>query len=271
MKSTSIALVPCLTAEQLHTRLLAHSAYRSLALDEQKSLVRALFNNHNVDSALNDENWTALMALANLKHRGSEEAKTLAMCAEFFCAKGADVNLKDARGRGALWRACINANEELVNVLLKHGADANETVDKVTVLMQAAANANVRTCQSLVEAGAEVNALTANKNTALMYAADNANVETFQFLLMHGANSAAVDLRNWSVLDYANAAVRKSKRAGTGLNQEYAERAFMIVKLIELAPSLENLQKGMATPIPGILDELSVSSPAETFRRKPVL
>lgn len=98
---------------------------------------------------------------------------------------GANINLTQKVLDEALVRAANHEDAKLVRVLLKAGASANAKDDNKTVLMIAAENGKPETIKALVDAGAEIDAVTDDGWTALMYADD---VESVRMLLNAGAD-----------------------------------------------------------------------------------
>ncbi|HLA10111.1 MAG TPA: ankyrin repeat domain-containing protein [Pyrinomonadaceae bacterium] len=151
---------------------------------------------------------------------------------------GREVNLRDKVSRTtALEHAVLNANREMVQLLLSAGAkvdaknesgetvlmmlDADATTDLVwdlinagadvnakdngdnTPLIEAASGSNVEVLKTLLEAGAKVNATNKQKQTALMMAASEGMVNNVRLLLLSGAEVNAVDHEGKNSLSYA--------------------------------------------------------------------
>jgi len=151
---------------------------------------------------------------------------------------GMDVNLRDKRsGTTALEHAVINANREMVQLLLSSGATVNgkngagETVlmmldddatsDLVwdllnagadvklkddsgnTALMEAATSNNLEALKALLDAGAEVNTKNKEGRSALMLAASEGYVNIVRALVLAGADINAVDKDDMDALAHA--------------------------------------------------------------------
>jgi hypothetical protein len=151
---------------------------------------------------------------------------------------GMDVNLRDKRsGTTALEHAVINANREMVQLLLSSGATVNgknaagETVlmmldddatsdlvwdllnagagvnlkdnDGNTPLMRAATSNNLEALKALLDAGAEVNIKNKQGRTALMLAASEGYVNSVRALVLAGADINAVDKDDMDALAHA--------------------------------------------------------------------
>lgn len=108
---------------------------------------------------------------------------------------GTDVNLRDQRsGTTALEHAVRNANREMTQLLLSHGAKVNAVNDyDETVLMMLDEDATSDLIWDLLNAGADVKLKDKGGNTALIQVADLNNLEAVRILLDAGAE---VDARN---------------------------------------------------------------------------
>lgn len=108
---------------------------------------------------------------------------------------GIDVNLRDNRSRTtALEHAVRNANREMVQLLLSHGAKPDERdASGQTVLMMLDDDSTSDLVWDLINAGAKVNLQDKGGNTALMEAASSDSLEAVRTLLDAGAT---VDTRN---------------------------------------------------------------------------
>lgn len=142
------------------------------------------------------------------------EVKTLAR-------KGENLNAKNENGWGPLHEAVLNGEAAGVRYLLKKGADPNASnragltplmlavsdLEKLTLLLEAGANVNAISAEGksalllaaaqkralpsvklLLRKGAQVNQQDKRGGTALLMAARNGDVETLQLLLERGAD-----------------------------------------------------------------------------------
>jgi hypothetical protein len=120
----------------------------------------------------------------------------------------------------ALARAAAHGDVELLQLLIRNGADVNYAVDQgQTVLMLAAARGiysqcgndplltfyrgNVEEVKSLLAAGARVDDADGDGNTALMLASKNARSDCVKLLLDAGANVQVKNKYGWTALIYA--------------------------------------------------------------------
>ena len=78
---------------------------------------------------------------------------------------------------------------------LQAGEDVNQTVDGSTPLHAAAMSASSDVADVLLQAGADVHAVSDYGYTPLHYACDSTNLPVVQTLLSHGADVNAVDTR----------------------------------------------------------------------------
>jgi ankyrin repeat protein len=95
-----------------------------------------------------------------------------------------------ANGVTPLSLAAITGDAELVEALLKAGAEANAPLtDGTTPLMIAASSGSVPAVRALLEHGAAVNARESHGETALMFAAASNRAAAVRFLIEQGADS----------------------------------------------------------------------------------
>ena len=111
--------------------------------------------------------------------------------AEILLENGADVTAKDAFGVTPLIEAAMFEREDVVHILIKHGANVgdrnnfNETSLHVTN--------DSRIAEILIQNGADVNAKDEFGNTPLHNAASSGIFELAKILIEHGANVCAED------------------------------------------------------------------------------
>jgi cytochrome c len=108
--------------------------------------------------------------------------------AKLLIERGADVNALSGFGVGSLAPAVGKCNVELIKLLLDHGANPNSTIGTETVLHYAAERGYLDCVKALVEAGADVNAVTSNDQyrTPLHIAKRRGFKEIADYLLAHG-------------------------------------------------------------------------------------
>ena len=122
---------------------------------------------------------------------------------ESFLRQGSPANLRSTDGTSLLHIAALRGTQKSVELLLRHGANANAANEVgVTPLMWSAGHPfKVR---SLLEHGAHVHVRSALGNTPLMIAAAfPGNSKTVQELLKAGAEAYAVNLRGLDALSQA--------------------------------------------------------------------
>ena len=131
----------------------------------------------------------SLFGLRNIQDRAGVEEKL---------RLGFDVDTVDSGGRTLLMEATIWKNHELMEVLLRGGANVNKRDKRDwTALHFAVQEDDLIATKMLVEAGAEVNAQDDYGNNVVLrsVSAFRGNGEVIQFLKAHGAD---VDLQNKS-------------------------------------------------------------------------
>jgi hypothetical protein len=146
---------------------------------------------------------------AIVEHSGNVQVKNGAMAAavlnervdlaRVLLAEGTDPNLQSADGSSPpgttyLWAAARKGAVEMIDLLLKWGADPSQTTqDGGTALMAAAANGRPETLQMLINAGADVNAADKDDQTALMHTLFMRWTECTRVLLASGADTELRD------------------------------------------------------------------------------
>ena len=140
-------------------------------------------------------------------------------------SRGADVNATTKINRTALKIACLNRNEDAINVLLNAGADSNiADADGDTCLHTALGNICIAdpttaayegyTClhhggcstenlQVMIDHGADVNALNNQNATALMIACHKRNTDAINVLLNAGADPNIADDKGATCIHHA--------------------------------------------------------------------
>jgi ankyrin repeat protein len=127
---------------------------------------------------------------------------------ELLRRPGINLQWRGRDGWTALAEAARQGHEDIVELLLDHGADPNiggET-DMRTPLHLAAGNGNAKIVKLLLEKGKADTEITSNEGyTALINAAENAHLKVVEALIEHGANAnrAEVGKELWSPLKFA--------------------------------------------------------------------
>ena len=130
--------------------------------------------------------------------------------ARLFTKIGADANGRDAMGETALVDATWNGVGDLtaVNTLIAMGANVNQEqagalhgmVPSGTALHVAASAGRTEICESLLRAGANVDAKNGKGATPLLVALSHASIACVPVLLEHGANVNASDMQGKTAL-----------------------------------------------------------------------
>src|SRR5262249_7890376 len=139
--------------------------------------------------------------------------------------KRTDVNTPEADGTTALHWAVHQNDLDLVDRLLKAGANVKaENNYGVTPMSEAAVVGNAAMIERLVKAGADVASANADGQTALMVVARTSDVEAARVLLQHGAKVNAVEKWHgqtalmWAVAQNQPAMVKALVAAGADVN-----------------------------------------------------
>ena len=125
--------------------------------------------------------------------------------------QAADVNASQADGMTALHWAAMRNDTALAEMLLYAGANvkASTRINSYTPLLLAAKNGNVEVMDPLIKAGADINGKTSNGTTALMFAAAAGNADAVNVLIDRGVDvNAAEPIRGLTALMFAAASDR---------------------------------------------------------------
>ena len=107
--------------------------------------------------------------------------------ARLLVGRGADANLMVKLQRTPLYGAIKGGYADIVRLLLDSGADPNQTTKLQTPLHIGAQDGCLQCVIALVEAGAEVNALTSSGIPPIHFAKRGGHEEVAAYLLDHGA------------------------------------------------------------------------------------
>jgi ankyrin repeat protein len=97
-------------------------------------------------------------------------------------AMGISVNEKNAIGTTSLYAAINGKNRDVVDLLLKNGADVNVEVHGTTPLIDASYNGNIDMIELLLSHGANIDAKDSYGRTALMVAIQYGKPEVAEVL-----------------------------------------------------------------------------------------
>ncbi len=129
---------------------------------------------------------------------------------------GADVNARSGSGCTPLWSAAVAMRSELVEFLLRHGAelDARDHKGRTTLMYVAQHGVGEDVVGRLLAHGADVNARDTEGRTALMYVSFSACQSAMELLLDGGADIDLQDMRGTTALMYAAGESPKASEIG---------------------------------------------------------
>ena len=129
------------------------------------------------DIKLEEKDITGSTALLRAVESGSNEIL------EYIIKAGADVNTVNYSHYSALAFGVLKGNRTATNLLIKYGANVNYT-DKMnrTPMIIAAQQNDSYIVKSLVQSGADINAKDINQSTAFLVAAENNSASVIEFL-----------------------------------------------------------------------------------------
>ncbi|MBZ5579868.1 MAG: ankyrin repeat domain-containing protein [Acidobacteriia bacterium] len=166
------------------------------AKSQDQTAVRALVSQKADVNARSSDGSTALLWAAHWNDAGS---------AELLLGAGAQANTGNEFGMTPLSQACTNGNAALVRLLLKSGAHPNTAIATgETPLMTCARTGATDAVRLLVEYGAAVNAKEPNQNqTALMWAAAERHPDVVKALIDAHADLKALTKEGFTALHFA--------------------------------------------------------------------
>ena len=163
--------------------------------------------------------WSGESVLMNCARTGATDAVAALLAA------GAEPNVAEASlGQTPLMWAAAGGHSDIVQLLIDHGADVTKatsaSADKVpntcricdwksspggfTALMYAARSGDVQSARLLLEAGADINEVTAEYGNSLVIASASSNEDLALFLLEVGADPESKDENGVTALHHAH-------------------------------------------------------------------
>ena len=123
---------------------------------------------------------------------------------------GADPNAKDVHGNSAVYEATKNNNDDVVEILLKHGGEISMNRSlSASALCNAVYEGDIKWLERLLKANVDVNATDYDKRTAAHIAASEGNLAALKLLVEAGADLSLKD--RWE-----NTARSEAERAQNG-------------------------------------------------------
>ncbi|KAL9133602.1 MAG: hypothetical protein Q9175_005214 [Cornicularia normoerica] len=130
-------------------------------------------------------------------------AKGFFSCAQFLLDKNAKMEVQEVEDRTPLCYAALNGHVELCQLLLKHGANPNDSIEENPILSVVATRGNLEIVKVLVENGAEIDATDSEDQTALLKASNMGHTTLVACLLGYGANVYHEDVHGSTSIQYA--------------------------------------------------------------------
>lgn len=178
-----------------------------VVMEPSEPLLRAVVNNDmaevkallaaRADVNVIDKNYNST-ALAEAVAQGNKEL------VQILIRAGADVNLKNKKAQTAIMNLGYESTGEIIRELIDAGARVNDKdEDGNTPLLNAAIMNNPKLVQALLDAGANVNEQNEAGQTALMLAAREGYIENVKALIAALADINRTDDDDWTALRYA--------------------------------------------------------------------
>ncbi|KAK2492495.1 hypothetical protein MC885_007928 [Smutsia gigantea] len=149
-------------------------------------------------------------------------------------AGGLGVNVTNQDGSTPLHVAALHGREDLITLLLKHGASAGaRNVNQAVPLHLACQKGHFQVVKCLLDSNAKPNKMDLSGNTPLIYACSNGHHEVAALLLQHGAS---INVSN--------------NKGNTALHEAVMEKHVFVVELLLLhGASVQVLNKRQCTAI----------------------
>ena len=168
-------------------------------LSKDVKTVNTLLENQADASLVTDTGTTALMLATKVNSVGITKA--------LLRYSTASINHLDNSGRSALMMACdrVDTHEELMNLLIKYGADINKKVDGRHVLLWATLHGFLSTIKAILYKDTDINTTGPSNETALMIAAERGFLKIVKYLISQKADVNRLSSYLGTALHYAAA------------------------------------------------------------------
>lgn len=217
--------------------------YRPL-LEKLFQSLKNKIDEHNLDSVKDSLNQVFLLALKyNIKFIYE------------YCLDKVDLTIKCEAGRNALMYAAMGGCTDVIEHLIKKGFEINQkTFHDEGPLFYAATRGHLKTCERLIELGANVNGIKGIvRPSILMQTARHHQVEVFELLMEKGADPHCKGYFEETALSYVSLnreltlLKREERNDVNNLKiEEIEERSNKICKIILLKNRASNLEKDNA-------------------------